>query len=117
MKKLSSVLLLLIVASAMSMADVVWEDCNSKAFGYIDASGKFVIPARFVQAYGFHDGIATARTCAGWGYIDKSGKFVIAPQFPSSAGQFSEGLAEVEASQKKWGFINMKGKFVISPQF
>ena len=64
-------------------------------YGYIDHSGKWVIPRSFVAADDFHEGLAAVMGRDGtWGYIDKAGEFVIAPRF-EAASEFSEGLAAV----------------------
>src|SRR6266487_5304008 len=54
----------------------------------------------------------------GWGYIDRTGKMVIQQQFVT-AGDFSEGLAQVRRDdrEQKWGFIDKTGKIVIAVQF
>ena len=95
--------------------------------GYLGASGKVVIPAKFYSAHSFHDGLALAADPAHkelWGYLAKSGKWAISPRFvdqvgrtPLVPGNFSQGLAAVADKAGKWGFIDKKGTWVISPQF
>jgi WG containing repeat len=65
-------------------------------FGYIDLSGKFIIPPTFEAAGSFSEGVAPALDSVSqkWGYIDKSGHFVIAPRFVA-AYPFFAGLAVV----------------------
>jgi hypothetical protein len=80
-------------------------DSSRKFHGYIDADGKVVVPARFLNARSFREGLAavvpekTVRSGEGWGYIDKSGKFVIQPQF-NEAYSFVEGVARVHSGGK-----------------
>ena len=50
-----------------------------------------------------------------WGYIDGKGRVKIPAQF-HSAGQFSEGLAEVRQGGY-YGYLNLKGEMVITPQY
>jgi len=53
------------------------EDNNGK-FGFIDRSGKLVIPCKWNGAGFFSQGLANVRSENGkWGYIDKSGTLVI----------------------------------------
>ncbi|MBI4556968.1 MAG: WG repeat-containing protein [Candidatus Hydrogenedentes bacterium] len=116
-------------------------------WGYIDRTGKFVIPAQFSRALDFKDGLAAvctqdpeAKVGGGgkWGFIDKTGNFVIPPQF-DEAGSFSEALAPVlvdarkqpvstsfagepsglrfERTGGKFGYIDKSGGFVLKPQF
>ncbi|MBW4622700.1 MAG: WG repeat-containing protein [Cyanosarcina radialis HA8281-LM2] len=95
---------------------------NIDKYGYIDKTGKLVIPFQFPRAGDFSEGLAAVvvdsngdGSTDGYGYIDKTGKTVIQPQF-DDAGNFSEGLAPVKINTK-WGYINKQGKVIISPQF
>ena len=97
-------------------------------WGFIDRTGKFIIPPQFVNIpmySGFREGLAPVRTwdkikCKyGYGFIDRTGKFIIEPKF-QDARVFAEGLAAVsiiEDNQLKWGYIDRRGKSVIQPQF
>jgi len=98
--------------------------------GYIDHSGRVVIPPQFsgdggVGERGFSEGLAAVKVYKDrdrWGYIDKSGKFVIEPQF-AAAGPFSEGRAMVGivepswSGDHKWGFIDTQGQWIAKPQY
>jgi hypothetical protein len=89
-------------------------------YGYIDRSGKMVIPPKFGSADPFSEGLAMVQLdSAGnkWGYIDKSGKVVISGKEFDLARGFSEGLAVVRGKNDKYGYIDKTGKFVIPPQF
>src|SRR5262249_11069668 len=93
---------------------------NSK-WGFIDRTGKAVIPARYTRVDEFSEGLAPVKVdgyhAAGgqWGYVDRSGAEVIRPQF-DWARAFREGLAGVKVGQK-WGFIDRTGKLVIAARF
>ena len=50
-----------------------------------------------------------------YSFINKKGKVVIKPKY-DDVGDFSEGLAIVEKSNK-WGFINKKGKEIVKPKY
>ena len=71
-------------------------------YGYIDRTGKVVIPPRFAVACAFHEGLAAVQAKNtgvqdkenSWGYIDKSGRFVIEPRF-NDAREFRNGVAQV----------------------
>src|SRR5690349_382196 len=63
--------------------------------GYIDATGREVIPLRYDSGRGFTEGLAAGRVDDKWGYVDTAGRMVIAPQY-AEAFEFSEGLAFVE---------------------
>jgi len=116
------------------LAAVVFkENENSyQTVGYIDQSGRVVIPPQFsgeggsVSDLAFSEGLAAVRVYKDkvykWGYIDKSGKVVIEPQF-AAAGPFSEGRAMVGIAEPSWtinytwGFIDTEGRWIAKPQF
>jgi hypothetical protein len=54
----------------------------ARLYGYMDASGKEVIPAKFrkVTLFSAH-GRAAVMTEKGWGVIDRDGEYVVEPQF------------------------------------
>ena len=100
-------------------------------WGYIDKTGKLVIPMKYLEAGSFKEGLATARTEEGdkhlSGYINRSGNYVIKPKYLST-GTFNEGLAVVSSgihpSNAKFGdfgwrsgYINQKGEMVIAQKF
>jgi hypothetical protein len=83
--------------------------------GFIDKTGKLVIPARFTYVYPFSEGLAAATESesgdTGWGYIDKSGNWAIAPSF-TWASSFEFGLAPVN-QKADCGYIDKKGDQVL----
>ena len=86
-------------------------------FGYIDKTGKLVIPAGFDSAAPFSEGVATVRKCDQAFFIDKTGKTVITGDF-TFASSFSGGLAVVETLTKDgflWGYVDKTGKLVWGP--
>ncbi|HWJ28576.1 MAG TPA: WG repeat-containing protein, partial [Flavisolibacter sp.] len=62
--------------------------------GYINASGKEVIPAIYYSGGAFSEGLAPVRSGGLYGYINEKGTMVIAPAF-DYAGPFHEGFAIV----------------------
>ncbi|MBU4233778.1 MAG: WG repeat-containing protein [Proteobacteria bacterium] len=83
--------------------------------GYMDRTGKIVIPPRFDGVTGFREGLASVKVGEKWGVIDQQGKMVVPPQF-DEVKSFFEGMA-LARFQKKYGFIDRNGKIVIQPQF
>lgn len=86
-------------------------------WGYIDETGKEVLPMKYLAADDFHDGIARVMTRedpAHWDYIDKTGRALIT-NYGIGFG-FSEGLAMVQVNDK-WGFIDRTGKLVIPTRY
>ncbi|MBX9688490.1 MAG: WG repeat-containing protein [Candidatus Obscuribacterales bacterium] len=101
-----------------------YKEGKGSLFGFLDRSGKKVIPAQFAAVHAFHDGRAAVffpttpekKAKGNWGFIDKTGKLIIPAKFPI-VDDFSEGLAAVQAENGKFGFIDPDGKFVIAAQF
>lgn len=89
-------------------------------YGFIDTTGKLVIPAQFdgyfymnttTEAKLFNDGIASMEENGKWGGIDKTGKTVI-PFVYDHLNSFLEGLAVAEKGGK-CGVIDTANKTVI----
>jgi hypothetical protein len=97
--------------------DCVWDFCEGlarvckdKKYGFIDTTGREVVPCKYVDARDFREGMAyvelwsdkTITFNTGWtlpegrlcGYVDKTGREVIPCQY-SQAWDFSDGLAKV----------------------
>ncbi len=84
-------------------------------YGFIDAAGQMVIPAKYQRASDFSGGLALVWTNKLYGYINADGKMVIPPKF-ERAFDFSEGLAGIEAGDH-YGFINKSGNVVIKATY
>lgn len=85
--------------------------------GFIDTSGKIVIPIQYHNIKDFKEGLAAFEDKDGWGFIDKTGKIVIKPQFEQIEYEgFVNGLCRVKQNHQ-WGYINRKGLFVWKEQF
>jgi hypothetical protein len=114
------------------------------SWGFMDRSGKTVIPADLYEARPFHEGFALVVDPKGTrGYIDERGAFIWTVPKESldkaltdyglaafedeidamrgALGDFHEGLARVKiysgAFQWRFGFIDKTGKYAIKPQF
>jgi hypothetical protein len=90
--------------------------------GFIDTTGKLVIPAKFTGASDFSEGLAAAAVSKNdvmtWGYVDKTGAWAIEPQY-GMARDFSEGLAAVthiSNGATAWGYIDKTGTMVVPPR-
>ena len=96
--------------------------------GFIDRTGKVVIPLQFDSANEFHEGLALVTSNGKTMFIDTTGKIVITPRF-DIVNSFSEGLAAVNIGQTripnlglianpgKWGYIDKTGKLAIPLKF
>lgn len=78
-------------------------------YGYIDRSGKIVVPARFDIAYEFFDGVGVVKINEDtFGFVDSRGKVVV---FPDTylLSSFYENVA-VGNFRGRYGVINKAGK-------
>jgi hypothetical protein len=108
---------------------------NNKKWGFVNKTGKEVIPPAFDNCYAFTEGLACVNKGAvteygfaqggKWGFIDKTGRQVVPCKY-DDANSLSEGLASVNVGGKpsifgakggKWGFIDKTGKEVIPPVY
>ena len=91
-------------------------DANSNnggvVFGYLDRSGKLVIPAVFSRAGDFSENLAPVQAASdGFGYIGPDGNWAIPPVF-RAASPFAEGWAMVSGSRLfsgNSGYIDVQG--------
>lgn len=101
---------------------VGWGRIEIQKCGYIDKTGKVVIPFKFQQCMSarmneFHEGLAVQGYSKNnvfattFGYINKKGDWVIEPKY-DRAEDFDNGLASV-CINDKYGYINIKGEQVI----
>jgi hypothetical protein len=68
--------------------------------GYIDVTGKFIIPPNFSYVSAFSEGLALVQPKGSrkYGYINRKGEMVIEPEYELSL-PFSEGVATVKMSR------------------
>lgn len=89
-------------------------------YGYIDKSGKLVIPAKFDKSNPFlsvgKSKLAAVKEHDRWAFIDQSGRYAIEPQF-EDVGAFMEDQLAPAKKDGLWGYIDMTGKFIIEPKF
>lgn len=85
-------------------------------YGYIDESGKLVIPHQFFTANGFKQGRAVAQPDdSNPGYIDKAGEWVVKPKY-THAESFAEERAVVGDEERR-GYIDLDGREVVAPKY
>jgi hypothetical protein len=69
-------------------------------WGYVDSTGKFLIPPQFDSAGTFSEGLAPVELDRRFGYISIDGQFVVRPKY-FRAGPFKDGFAWVVV-RKPW---------------
>lgn len=86
-------------------------------WGYTDADGDLVIPARYAEVQPFHDGLAWVRRpdTDRWSLINLLGTTVIPPSY-RMARPFSDGLAWV-VGEGGWTAIDATGSVQVPPNF
>jgi hypothetical protein len=84
---------------------------NSGKYGFINESGKLVIPLEYTGAEPYSEGLAGVAQDHKYGFIDMEGKLVIPYQF-DRVQSFTGGLAAV-LQHGKWGFVDASGKLVV----
>ena len=94
-------------------------------YGYIDLTGKVVIPPKYGSASEFHNGMAIV-SLGGFpsriGAIDHSGKVIIPFKF-AGIGNFAFGLAPARSKwedangKQLYGYIDTRGNWVIPPRY
>ena len=80
-------------------------------WGYIDKTGREVIPCKYDNAWSFCEGLVVVMKSDKYGYIDKTGREVIPCKY-DKANDFCEGLGLVEKNGKL-GYIDKTGREVI----
>ena len=89
--------------------------CREGKWGYIDKTGREVIPCKYGYARDFSEGLAIVWKSDKCGYIDNTGREVIPCQY-DDAYNFHEGLAKVIKSGR-WGYIDKTGREVAPCQY
>ena len=85
---------------------------NSKYWGFIDKTGKEVIPCKWKEVGLVSEGTISVRDDNDkWGYIDITGKIIIPCQW-EKAGSFRDGLATVWDKNYKKYKIDVIGKII-----
>mgnify|MGYP000278808951 CR=1 FL=1 len=101
------------------------DDYSKSRYGYIDTTGKLVLPLQYTTAASFSEGFAKVSIDSVYGVIDKSGKFIFKEPIGKKARMYSafergydfhEGLLATVKNDKV-GFIDQTGAWVIPPQF
>jgi hypothetical protein len=102
----------------------LWPVEQHKKWGYINKTGRLIIPFKFDLATDFSEGLAVVEIKGECGYIDRTGNFVIPARFHWGR-PFSEGMAVAiirhldqkgEITLNRFGYIDRSGAMVIQPQ-
>ncbi|KAA9338994.1 WG repeat-containing protein [Adhaeribacter soli] len=83
---------------------------HQRKLGFIDRTGKVVIPMVYESGQDFSEGLAGVYLDQKWGYINKANKLEIPATF-EGVTPFQKGLAIVK-KESLWGIIDRTGKVV-----
>ena len=85
-------------------------DTSNKKYGYIDKQGKIVIPAQFVYADDFSEGLAIVQKDYKYYFINPQGEQAFDKQFSNRPLPFKHGYSGVKKTNKKCVYINKQGE-------
>lgn len=87
----------------------------AERWGYIDKSGRFILPRRFEKAERFDAGQALVRIDGLWQLVDRRGRAVT----EARTGEPSYQAVRLQPAERagKWGFATADGKLVIPAVF
>mgnify|MGYP002861759660 FL=1 len=91
------------------------ENGSTYLWGFRDAQGKVVVPAKYEEARNFYGGLAAVAVkeqgTKRWGFIDKTGRMVIEPKFTVEPSRFdpASGLALVSDKERNSYFMDKQG--------
>lgn len=85
-------------------------DTINKKYGYIDKQGKIVIPAQFVYADDFSEGLAIVQKDYKYYFINPQGEQAFDKQFSNRPLPFKHGYSGVKKTNKKCVYINKQGE-------
>jgi hypothetical protein len=95
---------------------------QGKSKGFIDATGKAVVPVRYSHVEPFAEGLAAVGEPASgggmrFGFVDRDGKLIVPLQY-DWVNSFENGMAKIAlgpASERRWGFVDSKGRVIVAP--
>ncbi|MCG3179052.1 MAG: hypothetical protein BIFFINMI_01383 [Phycisphaerae bacterium] len=118
--------LLLLAATAMARADAPasqpdvppgpQRDASTREYGYVDAGGKWVIPAQWAEARPFSEDRAVVKSREGfYGYIGRDGK-PVGKLVYKKVYDFADGMGVVQLGTR-WGILGPDGEAAVEPKY
>jgi hypothetical protein len=86
-------------------------------WGYIDRTGKMIIPPEFESADRFSEGLGAINQCGEGYFIDKTGKKIVLGKF-SQVSPFAAGVSRINVGvneDRMWALIDKTGKIIWGP--
>jgi len=98
------------------IANGYFEIANPR-IGYLDSTGKLVIPMEYTNTRGFNQGLVKLqKNYKKWGVLDAAGKEVLPFVYDKIGRWSSNGLAAVQKGNR-WGFADRSGREVIPCEY
>ncbi len=91
-----------------------FSDYQKGNYGFVDKSGKMVIPPKYTFAKDFSEGLALVGAYANRHFINQEGESVLSGDY-EILDSFSENLAPVELLDERLGYIDKSGKLALGP--
>lgn len=91
-------------------------DLQTSRYGFKNASGKIIVPAKYNYISDFHNGLAIVSLDKKTGCIDKTGKEVIPLEYNSLLGDFFDDVV-IYLLDNKYGILHKSGKRITSPVY
>jgi len=98
---------------------------SSAKWGYVDRSGRVVIPPKYDEAAEFSNGYAVVTLNKKSGVIDKTGKLTVPLVYDTIIGEvykgvvpFCSGNCSYDSNDGRWGFLRVAdGSMVVHPKY
>jgi hypothetical protein len=115
MKHPLATLLLLSMATHALAQDILIAVKKDNKWGYIDLTETFVIPAKYNEAWPFHDGKAAVVEGLTYGLIDTKGKWIFKAERGGAVnGDITNKRLVCSTDQGKWGATDLKGNTIVN---
>lgn len=102
----------------MSSSLTPYCDYTINLWGFVDKTGKKVVPARYKYVHPFSEGLAAVQMPTEssapekWGFINATGQMLIPTRYSNEPEDFHDGYAIVKKTNDNYVFINKKGEVV-----
>ena len=93
---------------------------RDQKFGFVDVTGRLIIPAQYDWAGKFVNGRAQVRIGGKIGFVDERGQLIV-PAIYDFAKDYSGDLAAVAWGQigkdRQWRIIDLNGRIIVQPKY
>lgn len=83
---------------------------NGQGTGFVDGTGRLVVPMHYDQARDFSEGRAAVRRGTKWGFVDRDGREVVPPRF-DEVTDFAGGISKTRSGARR-GRLTLTGVYL-----